>query len=221
MLRIASLTRWSTSATLAAVGVFSIILGVLSILGALLSIPAGVLPYGALVLSIGSTIMALVGIVLGGMSLSRAKRDGESTGSPTAGIVVSVIGFVLALGATLTCGLCNAACSKAVIDAARDGGLRFERGGDGGFTFNSGPQPLEQLPEPPGTPDPNNPDPTNLAPTEPNAPPAPGAVETIDPAGGGPRPAPPVGSGSGNQAIVDPFAPPPAMPPPAMPKPQN
>ncbi|MEM9071232.1 MAG: DUF4190 domain-containing protein [Myxococcota bacterium] len=86
----------------------SIILGVIALICMVAGVFLSPVPYLGAVLSFGAPVMALIGIVMGGVSMSRAKQTGESSGAATAGLVTSIIAFILGLGVALTCGLCNA-----------------------------------------------------------------------------------------------------------------
>lgn len=105
-------------------GVGSIVLGVVSLLMMFGGILLTWLPGVGSILSFGAPVVALVGAVLGGIAMSRAKQDGESGGAGTAGLIVSIIAFLFSLIFALTCGLCNALCTAGMIAGPRnrDGG---------------------------------------------------------------------------------------------------
>ncbi|MBO6937111.1 MAG: hypothetical protein JJ863_19220 [Deltaproteobacteria bacterium] len=73
-------------------------------------------PVVGAVLSIGAPVLALFGVVTGGIAMSRANQMGESSGAATAGLAVSIVGFLVSLLFALTCGLCNACVSTAMMD---------------------------------------------------------------------------------------------------------
>jgi hypothetical protein len=102
----------------------SLVLGIV----ALLCVGGGVVtawvPFLGSLLSFGGVILALAGIVVGGLSISRARRDGEPTGVPIAGLVTSIVAFLPGVLCALTCGLCNTALTAD----------RFKQG-DGGPSF--------------------------------------------------------------------------------------
>ena len=102
------------------------------------------------VLSFGAPLLGLAGIVTGGISMSRAKRAGQPEGVAVAGLVVSVIGFVLGLLVALTCGLCNACATVTLGNAAQQ---VASAGSQGSIPFPSlpqlpVPQPLAPVPRP-------------------------------------------------------------------------
>ncbi|MFK8000918.1 MAG: DUF4190 domain-containing protein [Polyangiales bacterium] len=85
----------------------------------------GVPVVGAL-FSFGGPVLALAGIVTGGVAMSRSKQEtGDSSGAAIAGLVVSIVGFVLSLIVALTCGLCNACLTSSTMDANQ----RVQNGG--------------------------------------------------------------------------------------------
>ena len=114
-------------------GVGSVVLGVVSLLMMFGGIVLAWLPGVGSILSFGAPVVALIGAVLGGIAMSRAKQEGESGGAATAGLILSIISFVFGLVFALTCGLCNACFSAAVIAGPRnrgDGGVySWTRGG--------------------------------------------------------------------------------------------
>ena len=61
---------------------------------------------------------------MGGISYSRAKREGVPTGAPLAGIIVNAIAFLPAVAVAMTCGLCNACITAQSVHPPRvpDGG---------------------------------------------------------------------------------------------------
>lgn len=100
----------------------SVLVGVLALLTMIAGVFFTPVPYVGAVLSFGSPILALVGIVLSGVAMSRAKQEGESSGLAVAGLVLNILGFVFGAAVAVTCGLCNMACSQ-----------RSHGFGDGGF----------------------------------------------------------------------------------------
>lgn len=79
-------------------------------------------PVVGAVLSIGAPVLALFGVVTGGVAMSRASQSGESSGTATAGLAVSIVAFLVSLLFALTCGLCNACMSTAMMDPANNNG---------------------------------------------------------------------------------------------------
>lgn len=148
------------------------------------------IPVVGTVFSFSAPVLALAGVVVGGMALSRARREGRSGDGAVAGIVMSVLALIPALLVALTCGVCNALFSAGGIEARRDFNVRF------------GPGHALRAPDAgvsaPGFP------PPPLAPSD--LPPMPGARAV-------PRAAP----GASPLSPGDRDAPPPAFPPPPMP----
>lgn len=93
----------------------SLILGLLSFVFMIAGLFTSMIPFVGGALSFGAPVVGLFGLVLGGVALSRATREGDSSGMATAGMVVSGICFVLSLVFALTCGMCNACMSTAAV----------------------------------------------------------------------------------------------------------
>lgn len=85
--------------------VASLICGAVALLMAVGGMFLAAVPIIGSVLSFGSPVLALAGIVLGGIGHSRSE---DMKGLAIAGLVVSIIAFVLGLLVAMTCGLCNA-----------------------------------------------------------------------------------------------------------------
>ncbi len=100
-------------------GIASVILGVVSMICAVAGFILSWVPFVGGVLSFGSPVLALIGMVLGGVAMSRAKEEGANSGVATAGLIVSVVAFFPALLVALTCGLCNSLCSAASLQEPR------------------------------------------------------------------------------------------------------
>ncbi len=177
-------------------GVGSIVLGVLALLMMFGGIVLTWLPGVGSVLSFGAPVVALAGAVLGGLAMSRSKQEGGTGGAGLAGLITSIVAFLLGLVFALTCGLCNALCTAGMVAGPRhrgDGGVSWSVGsgrpppwlvrGDGGVGL------LPPLPAAPPAPD---------APPSPDAPPAAAPPAADGPTGGPPPPA---------------FPPPPIAPP--------
>ncbi|MBC7172303.1 MAG: hypothetical protein H5U40_07760 [Polyangiaceae bacterium] len=95
-------------------GIASVVLGVLAAVSMIAGFFLSIVPIVGAVLSFASPVLCLVGLVLGGMALSEAKRDGLPTGLPTAGVAICGVTFLPAVVVALTCGLCSA-CSSATL----------------------------------------------------------------------------------------------------------
>ncbi|MAQ17408.1 MAG: hypothetical protein CMN30_21760 [Sandaracinus sp.] len=110
------------------VAVASLCLGITSFFFMLLGMIFSMVPVVGAVLSFGAPVLALSGIVLGGLSISRANQTGEPSGMGTAGTAVSAVGFLISLVFALTCGLCNACFSTAMMDGSNGTGGLFGPG---------------------------------------------------------------------------------------------
>jgi hypothetical protein len=149
-------------------GVGSIIVGIAAFLFMFGGFFTSIIPFLGTLLSFGAPLLAIAGIVLGGLGLSRAKRDGEPTGAPTAGLILNIVALIPALVIALTCGLCNACITAGAMNPQSqqnqwwlDGGggnpfapqPGFPLGPDGGATGAGGPlvpgQPPPVFPPPP------------------------------------------------------------------------
>ena len=108
----------------------SIIIGVIAFLFMVAGFFLSPVPYVGAVLSFGSPVLGIVGIVMAGVSMSRAKQTGESSGAATAGLVVNIIAFILGLAVALTCGLCNACMTSNMNNPNRGQGLSTQFGGE-------------------------------------------------------------------------------------------
>ena len=69
----------------------SIIIGVVALLFMVAGFFFTAVPVVGSIMSFGSPILALVGIVMAGVAMSRAKQQGESNGAAVAGLVVSIV----------------------------------------------------------------------------------------------------------------------------------
>ena len=112
----------------------SLCLGALAFLFMVLGMIFSMVPVAGAILSLGAPVLALFGVVLGGVSISRASQMGDSTGLGTAGTAVSGVAFLVSLVFALTCGLCNACVSTALLDGANSSGSPF---GPSGATFGT------------------------------------------------------------------------------------
>lgn len=176
-------------------GVGSIILGIAAFLFMFLGFFLSIVPVLGTLLSFGAPLLAIAGIVMGGLAMSRAKREGESGSTGLAGVIVNVVALVPAVVVAMTCGLCNACVTAGMLDpdtrrAFRlDGGTGFGPGTGGGFGFFDA-----------GSGAPGTGTGTGLAPDKPDLGQPTGGTGTP------PADTPPTGTGTGT--------PPPAFPPP-------
>ncbi len=134
------------------------------ILGMLFSM----VPVVGAVLSMGAPVLALFGVVTGGLAISRAKTTGETNGIATAGLAVSIVAFLISLLFALTCGLCNACMSTAMMDPANNNGSGGVFGQQFGGTC-TGPNCPPSSSTPPGQ-NPFQPPPVANPPTPPPMP---------------------------------------------------
>jgi len=84
-----------------------------------------IVPFAGTILSFLAPVVAIAGIVMGGLALSRAKRDGEPTGLATGGLIVNIVMLIPTLLVAVTCGLCNACFTAGSMAPRRDGGDSF------------------------------------------------------------------------------------------------
>lgn len=103
----------------------SLCLGGVAFLFMIFGMIFSMVPVAGAVLSMGAPVLALFGVVTGGLAISRAKSSGDSSGMATAGLAVSIVAFLLSLVFALTCGLCNACVSTAMMDPANNNGGVF------------------------------------------------------------------------------------------------
>ena len=80
-------------------GIAGLILGILGAIGSFLP----VVVYGA-------WLFALIGIILSAIGMKKAKAANQPSGAAVAGLVISIIGFVIALPKLI----CAIACASAV-----------------------------------------------------------------------------------------------------------
>ena len=148
-------------------------------------------PVAGAVFAFGAPVLALLGVILGGLDLSRARREGKPRDTPLLGTVLSALGFFPALLTALTCGVCNALVSSGPIEVRR--GMHF--GVRQGAIVDGGVAPGWPLPPPPGSskraPDPSAPEPNHAAPS-----PAPSGTDRPAPSNGLPPPPLPAGPGA-------------------------
>ena len=83
--------------------VAGLILGILSIVGGSIPVTA-VFPMW---------LFGLIGIILSAIARKKAKSTGQPSGVATAGLVLSIIGFILALITFIACLVCAGAAASA------------------------------------------------------------------------------------------------------------
>lgn len=141
-------------------GVGSIVLGIAAFLFMFGGFLTSVIPVVGTLLSFAAPLLAIAGIVTGGLGLSRAKRDGEPTGTPTAGLIVSIVALIPALLVAVTCGLCNACFTAGMMSPQQQNQQWWLDGGQSPFGPGLQPSPSSPLgPQQPGQPQPGQPQP--------------------------------------------------------------
>src|SRR3954465_8186277 len=91
------LTEGPTRRNLPRMAVGSILLAVLALISMGIGVLTTPIPVVGAVLSFGAPALALLGIVLGGKAMSRAKQRGAVDGTAQAGVIVSALAMVPAL----------------------------------------------------------------------------------------------------------------------------
>lgn len=79
------------------------------------------LPVVGSLFAFGSPALALLGVILGGAAMSKAKRMGLESGTGLVGVILNTLVFFPSLLVAFTCGVCNACVSSAVLDPANVG----------------------------------------------------------------------------------------------------
>ncbi len=139
-------------------GVGSIIAAVLAFGCALLGMLLAGIPIAGSILSFASPLIALSGLITGGVAWSKGRSAGVAHGPAIVGCVLSAMVFLPSLVIALTCGLCNACYSAALLDPEARG--RFSK--DFHYQFGEpvdsdsalGDTPASDMAIPPATPKP-------------------------------------------------------------------
>lgn len=212
-------------------GIGSITLGVLSFLCMLGGIVLSFVPFLGPMLAFLSPALALLGIVFGGVALSRAREGGgENESLAIGGLVTSIIAFVPATLVALTCGVCGT-CWTGIILTPHDAGPPGAIFPDGGTpswapttptapppfpsTYPGVPSGVPSTPPPMPLPPPVVIDPGAVPPTAPTAPPiAPTAPPIAPPTAPN---APPIAPTAPPTSTAPPTAPGVELPPPPLP----
>jgi hypothetical protein len=108
------------------------------------------IPVAGALFAFGAPALALLGVILGGRDVSRARRENKPRDTALIGTVLSALGFFPALLTALTCGVCNALVTAGPMNVQRS--VRF---GMGPGMRSDGGMPLAPLPMPrarPGAP---------------------------------------------------------------------
>lgn len=136
---------------------------VLFALAALATMIAGIfttpVPYVGGSLSFLAPVLATMGAALGGVAVSRAKAGlDENEALAVAGLVLNLVAFVPAMLVALTCGLCNAMCTRSEMDVRSAPVLGTPWDRDAGLSSPSiGPSVDPQPPPAPTSPEPSLP----------------------------------------------------------------
>jgi hypothetical protein len=100
-------------------GIAAIVLGALALLCAVGGAFTTMVPGLGALLSFSGPVFALVGIVLGGVGISRGREEGSETGTAIAGLVLSIIAFFPAFFVAISCGVCNVMCTEDMLRGQR------------------------------------------------------------------------------------------------------
>jgi len=102
-------------------GIVSILLCVFAVLFMGIGLIAAWVPVVGFLFAFGSPALALLGVILGGAAMSKAKRMGLESGTGLVGVIINTLIFFPSLLVAFTCGVCNACVSSAVLDPANTG----------------------------------------------------------------------------------------------------
>lgn len=184
-------------------GLAAIIVGVLSLVFLALGLFLWVIPVLGPLVTFGAPILGIAAIILGGVAMSRAKQDGESSSAGIAGLVMGIIGTLFGIIEALTCGICSALCTTAAFMPIPDGGPYRQQQWQWAVDAGPGAMPgaFPGWPPQPGQPVPPGalPDPSGgsgVAPALPPPPINPGPTTGVPAAPGGPSAEPPVAPGT-------------------------
>jgi hypothetical protein len=96
-------------------GVASILLAVLAMGFMVLGFLVSWVPVLGFIFAFGAPVLALTAVVLGGVSLSQARKEEQESAAGLAGVILGVVTFVPALVVAMTCGACNACVSASIL----------------------------------------------------------------------------------------------------------
>lgn len=102
-------------------GIVSILLCVFAVLFMAIGLITAWLPVVGFVFAFGSPALALLGVILGGAAMSKAKRMGLESSAGLVGVILNALIFFPSLLLAFTCGVCNACVSSAVLDPSNAG----------------------------------------------------------------------------------------------------
>lgn len=132
-------------------GIGAIVLGVFAFICMIGGAVLALVPFLGVMLSFLAPVLALVGIILGGVGLSRARSGGgESEGFAIGGLITSVVAFVPSVIVALSCGVCNVCTTAMYLDpnfGTHDAGPRYDAGTPS-YTTPNAPPPFTYAPPP-------------------------------------------------------------------------
>ena len=158
----------------------SILLAVLAFVAAVIGFLTTPIPVVGLLFSFGAAGLALVGMMLGGRAVSKARRSLGSTDAARVAVVLNTMALVPAGLVAMSCGVCNAVISTGEVDFQRSFGVSWGTGtaadaGSGALPIpDRAPTSAEpDSPDSPPAPPPSEPAPAEAPPPPSQMPPPP------------------------------------------------
>lgn len=166
-------------------GLASLLLGCVAIVAMIAAVIFTPVPNAGTAFACGALLFSLLGIVMGGVGISRSRYEGSTSATAIIGLVLSILTFLMSLLVAVTCGACNTLCSGAFDLPASpfdDGGMRAPHDPTSGPDAGPAQQAL-----PPDEPPPEGPPPAFPPPAfpPPAFPPPDFPTEPTEPGGGG------------------------------------
>lgn len=166
-------------------GLASLLLGCVAIVAMIAAVIFTPVPNAGTAFACGALLFSLLGVVMGGVGVSRSRYEGSTSATAIIGLVLSILAFLMSFLVALTCGACNTLCSSPLVDPPAspfdDGGMRAPHdptsGPDAGLARDPTPPPQEDPPPegpPPAFPPPAFPPPAFPPPDFPAEPSEPG-----------------------------------------------
>jgi hypothetical protein len=144
----------------------SIVLAALSLVSMALAVPTIPVPGVGAFFAFGAPALAFLGIVAGGVGISRGKRKRAPTGLALTGVIASALSLMPALFTAVTCGLLNVLFTAGPVQVQRAFQIHVQQGiavvpADAGVAPPAAPSaaPGNTPPRPAGTPPPAFPPP--------------------------------------------------------------
>jgi hypothetical protein len=109
--------------------VSSLVLAALALFSIVLAIPTTPIPGVGAFFAFGAPVLAFAGVVLGGVALSRRKRQRQATSLALAGVIVSVLSLLPAMFTAVTFGLLNVLFSVGPVQVQRSFQMHVQSGG--------------------------------------------------------------------------------------------